>query len=332
MFKQSSSYTLASSLLSVILAGGTWKFATFLTELKNTRFLLRPIRSVLSDFGPPLAIFIMSFASHLLFPSISLPKLSVPSTLTTTSGRSWQVPLLSIPPWAIAASAIPAALLTLLVFLDQNITTRLVNNPKNHLTKGDGYHLDLVVLGVLMAICSCFGLPWMFASTIPSLSHVRSLATTSKSTHISGDIAEAPEECVIGVRENRLTGILIHVCVGVSLSLLSVLRLVPMPVIDGIFLYMGVTSLAGNQFVERLQLWFCDPEMYPRHDFIRTVPKAILHSFTALQLACVTALWALKHSPYGMTFPLLILALMPVRKYVAGSFVEPSYLHIMDAH
>ncbi|KAH7387597.1 hypothetical protein KP509_16G031700 [Ceratopteris richardii] len=331
MFK-TNSYTLASSLLAVILAGGTWQIASILTELKNTRFLFRSIRSALSDFGPPLAIFVMSSASHLLFPSVSLPELSIPSTLSTTSGRPWQIPLFSIPPWAIVASAIPAALLTLLVFLDQNITTRLVNNVDYHLRKGAGYHLDLAVLGVLMAILSCFGLPWMFASTVPSLSHVRSLATTSQSIHISGDNAEAPEEGIVGVRENRVTGILIHVCIGASLLLLSLLRLVPMPVIDGIFLYMGVTSLAGNQFIERLKLWFCDPELYPQHEFIESVPKGVLHSFTALQLGCVAALWALKHSPYGITFPLLILALMPIRNHIAGSFVSPPYLEILDAH
>ncbi|KAI5067139.1 hypothetical protein GOP47_0017667 [Adiantum capillus-veneris] len=332
IFKQSSSYTIASSLLAVILASCTWRLATFLTQLKNSRFLVRSVRNVLSDFGPPLAIFLTSCASHLLFPSVPLPELLIPSTFSTTSGRPWQVPLLSIPSWAIAASIIPAALLTLLVFLDQNITTRLVNNPEYHLKKGAGYHLDLAVLGVLMAVSSCFGLPWMFASTVPSLSHVRSLATTSKSIHISGDNAEAPEENVVGVRENRLTGMLIHVCVGASLLLLSVLRLVPMPVIDGIFLYMGMTSLMGNQFIERLKLWFCDPELYPQHEFIETVPRAVLHSFTALQLTCVAALWALKHSPYGITFPLLILALMPVRNYIAGSFVAPPYLDVMDAH
>eukprot|EP00250_Pteridium_aquilinum_P014615 c22094_g1_i4 orf=198-1544(+) len=119
MFKQSSSYTMASSLLAVILAGGTWRLATFLTQLKSSRFLVRSLRNVLSDFGPPLAIFAMSCASHLLFPSVPLPGLSIPSTFSTTSGRPWQVSLLSIPSWAIVASMIPAALLTLLVFLDQ---------------------------------------------------------------------------------------------------------------------------------------------------------------------------------------------------------------------
>lgn len=332
MFKQSSPFTTESSLLSLLLAGGTWRLATFLTQLKNSRFLVRPLRGAVSDFGPPLAILLMSCASHLLFPSIPLPELPIPSKFSTTSGRPWQVPLLSIPTWAVAASAIPAALLTLLVFLDQNITTRLVNNPEYLLKKGEGYHLDLAVLGVLMGICSCFGLPWMLASTVPSLSHVRSLATTSKSIHISGDNAESPDEGIVGVQENRLTGILIHVCVGASLMLLSVLRLVPTPVTDGIFLYMGVTSLMGNQFVERLKLWFCDPDLYPHHDFIQAVPRSVLHSFTALQLACVAALWMLKHSPWGITFPLLILALLPIRNYIAGSFVAPEYLKVMDAH
>ena len=49
----------------------------------------------------------------------------------------------------------------------------------------------------------------------------------------------------------------------------------------------------------RLKLWFCDPDLYPQHEFIQAVPRSTVHGFTALQLACVAALWTLKHSPWG---------------------------------
>jgi hypothetical protein len=74
---------------------------------------------VLADFGPPLATVIMSLVPPMLFPEIPLPKLAVPASISTTSGRPWLVPLFSIPPWAIFAAAIPAILVTVLIFLDQ---------------------------------------------------------------------------------------------------------------------------------------------------------------------------------------------------------------------
>ena len=74
-------------------------------------------------------------------------------------------------------------LVTVLVFLDQNITARLVNSPDNNLQKGESYHLDLGVVGLLVGACSVFGLPWLVAATVRSLNHVRSLATTEEVVH-----------------------------------------------------------------------------------------------------------------------------------------------------
>jgi hypothetical protein len=68
--------------------------------------------------------------------------------------------------------------------LFQNMTTRLVNNSKIPLRKGAGYNLDLAAVGVIVGLTSLFGLPWMVASAVPSLNHVRSLVTLSKSMHI----------------------------------------------------------------------------------------------------------------------------------------------------
>jgi hypothetical protein len=44
------------------------------------------------------------------------------------------------------------------------------------LKKGCGYHLDLLVLAVIIVVSSIFGLPWFVANTIPSINHMQSLA------------------------------------------------------------------------------------------------------------------------------------------------------------
>ena len=48
--------------------------------------------------------------------------------------------------------------------------------------KGHGYHLDLFVLAVLIAICSFLGLPWFVAATVRALTHVKSLVRDSESS------------------------------------------------------------------------------------------------------------------------------------------------------
>ncbi|CAI5949913.1 unnamed protein product [Closterium sp. NIES-64] len=331
--------TSSVALLSMLVAVATWRLTSFLSSFRDSSYLTQPIRTALSDFAAPLSILLMSTLPTLLLPSITLPTLAAPAHIVTTSGRPWLVPILgSLPPWAMLLCAVPAALLTLLVFLDQNITTRLVDAPGNGLVKGSGYHLDLAVLAVIMLLSAAAGLPWMVASTVPSLSHVRSLSFTQRAAAAAPAAASTSPPAAASavpqqrVRENRVTGVAIHVCIGASLLLLPLLSRIPVSVTEGLFLYMGVSSLAGNQLVDRLKLLLTDPSRFPDYPFIRGVARSSVYGFTALQGACLVALWQLKHSKLGIFFPLLILALMPIRNIVAGRMFPSPDLAILDAH
>ena len=68
--------------------------------------------------------------------ALALPTLNVPTALTTTVGRPWLVPFMSLPVWARWAAFFPALMSTVLLFMDQNITVRLVNSKQHKLKKG----------------------------------------------------------------------------------------------------------------------------------------------------------------------------------------------------
>ncbi len=63
--------------------------------------------------------------------------------------------------------------------MDQQITAVIVNRKENKLSKGHGYHLDLLVLTVLIGLCGIFGLPFFVAATVNSIAHVKSLQKMS---------------------------------------------------------------------------------------------------------------------------------------------------------
>ena len=166
---------LATAFLTTILALGTFGISRYLKGVTQTPYLRRGVRNFLSDFGPTIAIVIMTIiAVSFSGVELSLPK--VPDTLGTTSGRAWMVDIFDVPTWVIFASIGPAILATILLFLDQNITTRLVNSPDNKLKKGMGYHLDMAIVGLIVLVASMFALPWIVAATVHSLNHVKSLA------------------------------------------------------------------------------------------------------------------------------------------------------------
>ncbi|MEK6239078.1 MAG: sodium bicarbonate transporter family protein, partial [Planctomycetales bacterium] len=314
-----------TALLSLLLALGTFYVAMSLSRFRHSNYLRPTIREFLADFGPAIALGLMTAVSIWMH-EVFLKVLPAPETFGTTAGRPWNVDLWQAPVWVRFAAAGPAMLVTVLMFLDQNITARIINSPDHRLHKGEAYHLDLAVVGVLMGVCSLFGLPWLVAATVRSINHVRSLATIEKQVGHNGHTRDR----VIHVRENRVTGLSIHLLLGLSLCLLPLLKTIPMAVLYGLFLFMGVVSMSGNQFFERLSLWLKDPALYPVTHYIRRVPGRIMHAFTLLQLACLGVLWVVKSSAIGILFPIVIAMLVPVR-LLAARYFSAEHLDALDA-
>jgi len=318
-----------SALMSLVLALMTFYVAVSLRRFRGSRYLRARVREFLADFGSVIAIGLATFVAVYLHEE-ALPSLAVPATFATTSGRPWLVDLFTVPTWVIFGSIIPALLCTVLVYLDQNITSRLINQTSHRLKKGAAYHLDMLVVGVLIGAFSIFGLPWLVAATVRSLNHVRALADVKDETAADG----TRRAVMTGVRENRVTGVLIHLLIGGSIFVFPWMTRngveIPMAVLFGLFLYMGVTSLTGNQMFDRLKLWMMDPKLYPETHYLKRVKRRDVHIFTAIQFVALGVLWAVKTSALAMLFPLFIALLVPLR-LVLPKFLDSASLHSLDS-
>lgn len=62
-------------------------------------------------------------------------------------------------------------------------------------------------------------------------------------------------------------------CTGLSIVIGKLLQQIPLAVLFGIFLYMGVTSLNGIQFYERLQLLLMPPKHHPDVPYVKKVRR-----------------------------------------------------------
>ncbi|KFV96797.1 Sodium-driven chloride bicarbonate exchanger, partial [Eurypyga helias] len=91
-------------------------------------------------------------------------------------------------------------------------------------------------------------------------------------------------------------------------------QIIPVPVLYGTFLYMGVSSLQGIQFFDRLKLFWMPVKHQPDFIYLRHVPLQKVHLFTIIQLVCLVLLWVIKSSQAAIIFPMMVLALVFVRK------------------
>ncbi|XP_054248230.1 electrogenic sodium bicarbonate cotransporter 1 isoform X3 [Indicator indicator] len=296
------------TLMSFILFFGTYTCSMALKKFKTSRYFPTTARKLISDFAIILSILIFCGIDALV--GVDTPKLLVPSEFKPTSPeRGWFIPPFGGNPWWVyLAAAIPALLVTILIFMDQQITAVIVNRKEHKLKKGAGYHLDLFWVAILMIVCSFMGLPWYVAATVISIAHIDSLKMETETS------APGEQPKFLGVREQRVTGIIVFILTGVSVFMAPILKFIPMPVLYGVFLYMGVASLNGVQFMDRLKLLLMPLKHQPDFIYLRHVPLRRVHLFTFLQVVCLALLWILKSTVAAIIFPVMILALVAVRK------------------
>ncbi|XP_038113082.1 electroneutral sodium bicarbonate exchanger 1 isoform X7 [Culex quinquefasciatus] len=312
-------------LMSFVLFVGTYIISVILKDFKNALFFTTTVRQFVSDFAVIIAIFSMTLLDF--FSRVPTPKLQVPSEFKRTiPERGWIIEPFheSNPVWSSVLAILPALLGTILIFMDQQITAVIINRKEHKLNKGCGYHLDLFVLAILIQICTMMGLPWFVAATVLSINHVNSLKLESETA------APGEKPQFFGVLEQRVTHILIFLTIGCSVLLTPLLSHIPMPVLYGVFLYMGAASLKGLQFYDRLLIMFMPAKYQPDYMFLRQVPIKRVHMFTLIQLGCFIMLWVIKSfSSTSILFPLMLVVMIGIRKSLDLLFTRRE-LKILD--
>jgi sodium borate transporter 11 len=298
----------AKPLLWIILMLGTLLFGVWLWGFRKSVLLNARARQLIVDFALPVAVITMAFVGAVLFKDIEL------ESFNYNAAVSAEVPSLRISAPGMGLAALLGLSLSILFFMDQNISAALLQTPGNGLKKGSYYHLDLFVVALINLVFSLTGLPWVHAALPHCAMHGRALADTElrvdpRTGHVFA--------VVLRVRETRLSGLISHVCILMSVWLLpSPLRLLPVPVLYGLFLYLASTGLSGNGFWARIQLLVTEKSNYPSSSLVRHVPADVIRRFTLTQLASlgVVSLFGFFPNPYvQMVLPVILVLLMVVR-------------------
>ncbi|KHN80811.1 Sodium bicarbonate transporter-like protein 11 [Toxocara canis] len=315
-----------TSILYMLLMFGTLWLGLFLYNFRKTPYLTRSRREWLADYALPASVLIMSFTGAYCFSDIEKDKFKMRDEMALMAVAN----VFSLPWQGYFVCLLLGFSLSFLFFMDQNITSAIVNNPQNKLRKGTAQNLDLFVVAILNCFLSMMGLPWMHGALPHSPLHLRALADVEERV-LQGHV----HEVIMNVRETRLATLIAHVLILISTYTLLPypLRWIPTSVLHGLFLYMALTSLAGNEMFERLLLLITEQQAYPPTHYIRKVPQRKVHLFTACQLLQLILLCAFGFSPYPfieMVFPIVCFFFLPIRHTLIPRLIDYKYLDALD--
>ena len=102
------------------------------------------------------------------------------------------------------------------------------------------------------------------------------------------------------------------------------LKFLPRAVLQGVFFYMGIASLTGNNLFDRLKLWLIwDPAKYPQYHYVQKLPIGRVHLYTVVQVVCLGILYGLKAiKETSVVFPFFMASLAIIRKAMRFMFTE----------
>jgi hypothetical protein len=333
------------ALLSLILGFGTAFFALTLRKIRYSAFCCNDyVRSVVTDFSITVSVVVMTILKHTVFEDVPVEELNVPDTFAPTYAcctqdcvtyyptecpeqdaawgrRDWVVDLFDMngKTWAIFMAAGPAALGFILVFLDNGITWHIVNHPSNKISHGEAYNYDTCISALMIVVNSILGLPWLVASTVPCIMHITAMSVTDRTGRSSS------------IQESRLTPFFTHVLVLSSIAALSIIKLIPLPVLYGVFLFMGLVALPAQQFWQRFLLFFQQSSQIASTPYTDNLPIKRINKYTCIQLVMFGLLYGVKeYKTISIGFPLFILLCIPVRLYLLPKIFTEDELTLLD--
>ena len=308
------------------------------------------VRRIIADYGTALCVLMWTLVS--LAPRNTpegIPRrLVIANTFEGSENYSILSRMHELEGWHIAAAMVPGFIIAVLFFFDHNVSSQLAQEGL-FLKKPSAYHWDLMLLAIMTTICGVLGLPPVngVIPQAPMHSRANTVWREEARTETHGHCEDAAPNTIhddahggrnFYIRENRLSNLLQSLLCGVCLLITPVLAQIPRSVLWGFFAFMAVEGLPGNQFWKRLLLYMTDSTCLhkltevPGHDsYLDKVPMNVIFKFTACQFAglliCYGITWA---GIAGISFPLFIMALVPVREFLMPRIFADEHLQELD--
>lgn len=154
----------------------------------------------------------------------------------------------------------------------------------------------------------------MCGATVQSMNHVRAMAEQKFNE-------ETNQMEITEVTETRLTGFVIHALLASTVLLLPLIKKIPIPVVSGVFLFLGRKLMTGNTFFKRITDGFAEKARLQAKNPIQLLGRKKMNIYTGVQVLCLLGLFGFKQIPsITIFFPAMIGILMSFRAFVLPKF------------
>jgi hypothetical protein len=327
--------SLAAFLYAIIGAMGTCLFAILLSTANSWKPLFHPyVRLGLTEYAAAISIILFIGIPHIgELATLDHVKLQVQTSFRPTSpDRStffvqfWKVPI----EWCFL-SIIPGAIITVLFYFDHEISSIICTSKRYGVRKPGGFAWDIVLLGTTTIICGILGIPAANGLLPQAPLHSESLMYYEEEDAQQGEHDDTqPPRRVPRTYEQRYSHFIqaALILIFVSPPLQKLLGLTQTSVLAGLFMFMGYQSLSVNPILERVVHLLSPPSELP------PLPCGVswlgIHTYTITQIIVTGIVFGVTLTVAAPAFPLIIIALVPVRLTLMNKIWSRETLRLVD--
>ena len=330
--------SFAAFLYSIIGAVGTMLVAIFLSTAEKWKPLLhRYIRMGLSEYAAAISIIIFIGMPHVgELHSLDRSTLQISTTFRPSDPQRSRffVEFWKIEVYWIFAALVPGLIITILFFFDHEVSSIICTIDRYGTKKPGGFAWDIALLGTTTAICGILGIPPANGLLPQAPLHSESLMHDEiEEVDEAGKNQEKGELKVVRrVYEQRWSAFLhaAAILAFISPPLQHVLGLTPTSVLAGLFMFMGEQSLAVNPILYRFAKVLTPPSELP------APPGGLetywgIHAYTMAQIVLTVVIFVVTLTKGAPSFPIIIIALVPVRLLLMNRIWNRKTLAVVDA-
>lgn len=250
--------------------------------------------------------------------------------------RSWLIDFWNLDvKWVFVA--IPFGFLIMLLFYyDHNVSSLTAQARQFPIKKPAGFHWDFFLLGCTTFVAGILGLPMPNGLVPQAPVHTDSL--TIYETHLDlittteGDEIHKPRVEATAVVEQRVS----HFLMGLALigtmtgPLLIMLRIMPAAIFGGVFFVVGWGSVETNGILQKLVFLQSETRFLQPSNALTTVSRRKIALYISLQILGVAATIAISQTIAAIGFPVLIIALIPLRTFLMPRWFTKRDLSVLD--